>query len=104
LGYTDKMDVIDLIIKVLQEHEGSLDELVGRLEQVNDFLEKSLNESGFYFGKEKDPSTALLNFRVKELEGKLETYMKTLRGVLGHCEKIQDVVCMKTIADKVLEN
>jgi hypothetical protein len=39
LGYTDKMDVIDLIIKVLQEHEDSLDELVVRLEQVNDDIE-----------------------------------------------------------------
>ena len=33
---SDKVDVIDLIINVLREHEKTLDELVGRLEEVLD--------------------------------------------------------------------
>ena len=103
MGYTDKMDVIDLIIKVLQEHEDSLDELVVRLEQVNRDLEQSTNESGFHAGTESGPSDELLNYRVNELEAKLEKYRRALRAVSGHCEKIRDVVCLKTIADKVLE-
>lgn len=103
MGYTDKMDVIDLIIKVLQEHEDSLDELVVRLEQVNDDIEQSTNESSFYAGRERGPSSELLNYKVKELEAKLEKYRRTLRAVSGHCEKIRDVVCLKTIVDKVLE-
>ena len=32
LNYTDKMDVLDLIIETLKEHEKTLDELAYRLE------------------------------------------------------------------------
>lgn len=34
MGYEEKVDVIDLIINVLREHEKSLDDLVARLESV----------------------------------------------------------------------
>lgn len=34
MGFEEKVDVIDLIINVLREHEKSLDELVARLEKV----------------------------------------------------------------------
>ncbi|MBS7620333.1 hypothetical protein KEJ21_06800, partial [Candidatus Bathyarchaeota archaeon] len=34
MGYEDKVDVIDLIINVLREHEKNLDDLVARLENV----------------------------------------------------------------------
>jgi len=34
MGYDEKVDVIDLIINVLREHEKSLDDLVARLENV----------------------------------------------------------------------
>jgi hypothetical protein len=33
-GFDEKIDVIDLIISVLREHEGKLDELVSRLEEA----------------------------------------------------------------------
>jgi len=33
---TEKIDVLDLLIDVLQEHERKLDELVSRLEAVGD--------------------------------------------------------------------
>ena len=33
-GYDEKIDVIDLIINVLKEHEKKLDELVTRLEEA----------------------------------------------------------------------
>lgn len=32
MSYTEKIDVLDLIIRVLQDHEEKLDALVGRLE------------------------------------------------------------------------
>lgn len=32
MNYTDKMDVLDLIIETLKEHEKTLDELAYRLE------------------------------------------------------------------------
>ena len=34
MSYTEKIDVLDLIIEILQEHEKTLDQLVGRLETV----------------------------------------------------------------------
>jgi len=38
-----KIDVIDLIIKVMQEHEKKLDELIARLEAITPTLEKERN-------------------------------------------------------------
>ena len=41
MSYSDRIDVIDMIISVLKEHEGSLDELVARLESFNKELVES---------------------------------------------------------------
>ena len=38
MSYTEKIDVLDLLINVLQEHEKKLDALVGRLEEVTENL------------------------------------------------------------------
>ena len=32
--YTQKIDVLDLLINILKEHERKLDELVGRIERL----------------------------------------------------------------------
>ena len=34
VSYTEKIDVLDMLINILQEHETKLDELVSRLEAV----------------------------------------------------------------------
>ncbi len=34
MGFTEKIDVLDLIIEVLTEHEKTLDSLITRLERV----------------------------------------------------------------------
>lgn len=34
MSYTEKMDVLDMLINVIREHEEKLDELVSRLERV----------------------------------------------------------------------
>ena len=34
VSYTEKIDVLDMLINILREHEAKLDELVGRLEEV----------------------------------------------------------------------
>jgi CheY-like chemotaxis protein len=41
MSFTDKIDVLDLIINVLNEHERKLDELVGRLEVITRILEEN---------------------------------------------------------------
>ena len=35
MTYTEKIDVLELLITIIQEHEAKLDELVSRLEDVN---------------------------------------------------------------------
>jgi len=101
MGMADRIDVVDLIISVLQEHEGSLNELVERLERLNDDLAQSMNESAFVPKETKSPE--LLDFKVKELEKKLDKYREILKTILNHCEKINDVVCVKAIAEKALD-
>lgn len=44
MSFTEKIDVLDLIIKVLEEHEAKLDALITRLE--NRVPEKRLRKGG----------------------------------------------------------
>lgn len=39
MSYTEKIDVLDLLIEILQEHEKRIDELVARLELLVDRIE-----------------------------------------------------------------
>jgi len=34
MSFTEKVDVLDLLIKILEEHEKRLDQLIARLERV----------------------------------------------------------------------
>ena len=101
---SNRVDIVDFIINVLKEHEDSLDELVNRLEQVNKDFEVSAYESSYFFGKDKDAATDVLTYKVKELEEKLEKYQKTLRVITRHCDKINDTICLRKIADNVLKS
>lgn len=102
MSLKDRIDIVDLIINVLKEHENSLDNLVERLEVLNKDLEESMNESSFYAGSKSDSSEAL-NRKIVELEKRIEKYRKIIKKILGHCEKINDIACVKKIADEVLE-
>jgi len=102
LSLKDRIDIVDLIINVLKEHENSLDNLVERLEVLNKDLEQSMNESSFYAGGKSNSSEAL-NRKIVELEKRIEKYRKIIKKILGHCEKINDIACVKKIADEVLE-
>ncbi len=101
MSLKDRIDVIDLIINVLKEHEDSLDNLVERLEVLNKDLEQSMNESSFYASSKSNSSEAL-NRKIVELEKRIEKYRKIIKKILGHCEKINDIACVKKIADEVL--
>ena len=102
MSLKDKIDVIDLIINVLKEHENSLDNLVERLEVLNKDLEQSMNKSSFYASSKSNSSEAL-NRKIVELEKRIEKYRKIIKKILGYCEKINDIACVKKIADEVLE-
>ena len=102
MSLKDRIDVVDMIINVLKEHENSLDNLVERLEVLNKDLEQSMNESSFYASSKSNSSEAL-NRKIVELEKRIEKYRKIIKKILGHCEKINDIACVKKIADEVLE-
>ena len=40
LSFTDKVDMLDLLINVLREHEEKLDELVERMEKIGDIVKR----------------------------------------------------------------
>jgi len=40
MSYTEKIDVLDLLINVLREHEEKLDELVERMEKMDELVER----------------------------------------------------------------
>ena len=103
MGYTSKVDVIDLIINVLKDHESSLDDLVNSLEKINRDIEESLNEKSFLISKEKDVSKDKLKLKITDLEKKLEKYKNTINSVLMHCEKINDVVCLRLVAQETIK-
>jgi hypothetical protein len=42
LSYTEKIDVLDLLIKILNEHEKKLDKIVERLENIANQAEPAL--------------------------------------------------------------
>jgi len=44
MSYTEKIDVLDMIIEILQEHEKKIDELVSRLEAAVDKIGASAPE------------------------------------------------------------
>ena len=40
MGFTEKIDVLDMIINVLKEHEKALDDVADRLEKVTAVFER----------------------------------------------------------------
>ena len=60
MSYMEKIDVLDLLIEILQEHEKRLDELVARLEFLVDQIDGSVPEAGIV----SDPST--VDARIKK--------------------------------------
>lgn len=67
MSFTEKIDVLDLIIKILNDHEKKFDELVERLELVTQQLEtqnpalptEELEESSTVAFHDEEPSTYL---------------------------------------------
>jgi len=103
LSAASKLDLIDLIINVLQDHEASLDDLVNRLEKINVDFEESLNDLSFFNTGENDITKDKLRLKIKSLEEKLEKYKNALNSVLHHCETINDVVCMRIMAEETIK-
>ena len=102
MSYSDRIDVIDMIISVLKDHEGALDELVARLESLNKELVESSIAVPLKQEDRYDSSMELLDYKIGELENKIEHYRAILNAVLKHCDKIHDITCVKLIAEKTL--
>lgn len=48
MSFTEKMDVLDLLINIIKEHEAKLDELISRLENT-----EAIQKSGIDLGEYK---------------------------------------------------
>jgi len=74
MGEKAKLDVIDLVIKVLREHEHSLDQLIERLETLVQSMHEILSENGDLGAiAGVDENEALAN-RIRELERQIQAY------------------------------
>lgn len=98
MSASEKLDVIDLIINVLKDHEASLDNLVKRLETLNRELTKGISQGI----QQKDSAPKTLDPRKAELEKLIKRYQHTLSTLLQHCETINDIACIEIIADDTL--
>ena len=72
MSYSDRIDVIDMIINVLKDHEGSLDEVVARLESLNKELVESSIAIPLKQNDKYDASMELLDYKIGELEKKID--------------------------------
>lgn len=67
MSFTEKMDVLDLLINILRKHEEKLDELVERLERTQngkvkaavEMLEEEIRENPYLQGHLDDALTTL---------------------------------------------
>jgi hypothetical protein len=84
MSYSDRIDVIDMIISVLKDHEGSLDDLVARLESLNKELVESSIAVPIELDGKPDASLEMLEYKIGELENKIEHYRAMLKDLLEH--------------------
>ena len=63
MSYTEKIDVLDLLIKILREHEKRLDELVASLELLVDHLDVEGSEHEVGCGDSSDVGARLEDMR-----------------------------------------
>ena len=67
MSFTEKIDVLDLLINILREHEEKLDELVERLEEIQrgkvkaavELLEEEIRKNPYLQGHLDDALTIL---------------------------------------------
>lgn len=85
MGYTEKIDVLDLLINILREHEEKLDELVERLEIVSQVIQQhpALKQSILeYEDRGEEPDTDLSNILVVDDDKNLaNTFQLVLESV-----------------------
>lgn len=46
MSFTEKMDVLDLLINIIKEHEEKLDELISRLENTETIQKSNIDLGG----------------------------------------------------------
>lgn len=86
----EKIDVIDLIINVLSEHEGTLDRLIERLDTLIRYFEQYIFEDKINLLKKIDTSTGIeiLTDRIQLLEQQIKKNQELLEYYLTHEKEI----------------
>jgi CheY-like chemotaxis protein len=89
MSFTEKIDVLDLLINILREHEEKLDELVARLEVVSQTIQKDPNlrrsVMEYEFGKETttEEETGVSNILVVDDDKNLANTFKLVLQSVG---------------------
>ena len=87
MSFTEKIDVLDLLINILREHEEKLDELVARLEVVSQTIQKdpNLRRSVIEYeaGKEVEEEAGVSNILVVDDDKNLANTFKLVLQSVG---------------------
>jgi CheY-like chemotaxis protein len=87
MSFTEKIDVLDLLINILREHEEKLDELVARLEVVSQTIQKDPNLKRsvmeYELGKEAEEEVSVSNILVVDDDKNLANTFKLVLQSVG---------------------
>jgi len=87
MSFTEKIDVLDLLINILREHEEKLDELVARLEVVSQTIQKDPNLKRsvmeYELGKDAEEEASVSNILVVDDDKSLANTFKLVLQSVG---------------------
>lgn len=87
MSFTEKIDVLDLLINILREHEEKLDELVARLEVVSQTIQKDPNLKRsvmeYELGKDAEEEISVSNILVVDDDKSLANTFKLVLQSVG---------------------
>ena len=87
MSFTEKIDVLDLLINILREHEEKLDELVARLEVVSQTIQKDPNLKRsvmeYELGKDVEEEVSVSNILVVDDDKSLANTFKLVLQSVG---------------------
>ncbi|MDQ1279158.1 MAG: hypothetical protein QG670_418 [Thermoproteota archaeon] len=87
---TERVDTIDLIIRVLREHERTFDSLVKHLDSSVDRMDIQRIEAKLHTEKLDNDKIETLVTRIKELENQLEKYKEKIEELEKQTIKIKN--------------
>jgi hypothetical protein len=78
MGETERIDIIDLIIRVLREHEHTFDSLIKHLDSSVDRIDIQRIETKLQTEKTESEKVEMLEDKIKELENQNNKYKEKI--------------------------